>query len=172
MTPVPTAEANGHRDAVGVPVRRLTVFYDADCALCAFVRDWLDRQPQLVPLELVAAGSAEAAARFPGLDHATTLEEITVVGDGGQIYRGAAAWIVTLWALREHRPLAHRLSTPAGAKLAKGAVLAAAKWRGAQRKGTGWGGGAYYAADGWSYDPHGGWTYTPPGCTDGSCATR
>ncbi|MER5429632.1 DCC1-like thiol-disulfide oxidoreductase family protein [Streptomyces sp. NPDC002588] len=160
------------RDAVRVPVRRLTVLYDAGCALCGFVRDWLERQPQLVPLDLVAAGSEEAGARFPGLDHRATLEEITVVGDGGQVYRGPAAWIVTLWALREHRPLAHRLSTPAGAKLARGAVLAAARWRGAQRGGgPGWGGGAYHAADGWSFDPHHGWTFTPPSCADGACAT-
>ncbi|MER5751717.1 DCC1-like thiol-disulfide oxidoreductase family protein [Streptomyces sp. NPDC002088] len=155
------------RDATRVPVRRLTVLYDADCSVCTFVRDWLARQPQLVPLELVPAASDEARRRFPGLDHRATLNDVTVVGDGGQVYRGTAAWIVTLWALREHRPLAHRLSTPTGAKLAKGAVLAAAKWRGAQ-----WGGRAYARTDGWTYDPAHGWTYTAPGCDDGTCATR
>ncbi|MET9383817.1 DCC1-like thiol-disulfide oxidoreductase family protein [Streptomyces sp. NPDC002928] len=148
------------RDATRVPVRRLTVLYDADCSVCTFVRGWLARQPQLVPLELVPAASDEARRRFPGLDHRATLNDVTVVGDGGQVYRGTAAWIVTLWALREHRPLAHRLSTPTGAKLAKGAVLAAAKWRGAQ-----WGGRAYARTDGWTYDP-------APGCDDGTCATR
>ncbi|CAL9548617.1 hypothetical protein SUDANB108_04416 [Streptomyces sp. enrichment culture] len=159
------------------PVRRLTVLYDAECSLCAFLRDWLLRQPQLVPLEPVPAGSEEARRRFPDLDHGATLDEITVVGDAGQVYRGPAAWVVTLWALRAHRPLAHRLSTPAGARLAKGAVLAAAKWRGAQgnrgQGGTGpWGGRVYRRADGWAYAPGTGWTYTAPGCADGSCAPR
>ncbi|CAM5497670.1 hypothetical protein STAFG_4877 [Streptomyces afghaniensis 772] len=162
------------------PVRRLTVLYDAECSLCAFLRDWLLRQPKLVPLELVPAASEEARGRFPGLDHGATLEEITVVGDAGQVYRGPAAWIVTLWALREYRPLAHRLSTPSGARLAKGAVLAAAKWRGAQwNRGQGggahwgeaqWGGRVYRRADGWAYDPDVGWTHTAPGCADGTCA--
>lgn len=153
----------------GAPaLRGLTVLYDARCALCTFLRDWLTRQPQLVPLELVPAGSVEARRRFPGLDHGATLEEVTVVGDGGQVYRDTAAWIVVLWALREHRPLAHRLSTPAGAKLARGAVLAAAKWRGRQQ---GWGGRVYRRGDGWSYEPGAGWTYDPPGCDDGACAT-
>ncbi|MFF9123425.1 thiol-disulfide oxidoreductase DCC family protein [Streptomyces sp. NPDC014889] len=162
-----TATAGRDRDASGgVPVRGLTVLYDAECSLCASVRDWLVRQPQLVPLELVPAGSEQARRRFPGLDHGTTLDEVTVVGDSGQVYRGAAAWIVVLWALREHRPLAHRLSTPAGARLARGAVLAAAKWRGGQ-----WGGSAYRRGDGWSYDPRLGWTYDPPGCDGGACAT-
>ncbi|MGZ3101021.1 thiol-disulfide oxidoreductase DCC family protein [Streptomyces sp. H72] len=152
----------------GAPVRRLTVLYDAECSLCTHVRDWLLRQPRLVPLELVPAGSDQARRRFPGLDHGTSLEEVTVVGDAGQVYRGAAAWIVVLWALREHRPLAHRLATPAGAKLARGAVLAAAKWR----QGGRWGGNGYRRADGWVYEPGHGWRYAGPGCDDGTCATR
>jgi predicted DCC family thiol-disulfide oxidoreductase YuxK len=119
---VNTAATAADRDASRVPVRRLTVLYDAGCGLCAFLRDWLVRQPQLVPLELLPAASAEARRRFPGLDHGATLDEITVIGDAGQVYQGTAAWIVTLWALREHRGLAHRLSTPTGALLARGAV--------------------------------------------------
>lgn len=165
------AQAAADRDARRVPVRRLTVLYDAECALCRFLSDWLRRQPQLVPLEFVPAASAEACARYPGLDHRATLDEITVIGDAGQVYRGAAAWIVTLWALREHRPLAHRLSTPAGAKAARAAVLAAARWRQGQDPAAGWGGGVYRRGDGWSYDPRNGWAYRRPTCADGSCFT-
>jgi predicted DCC family thiol-disulfide oxidoreductase YuxK len=164
-------QAGPDRDAARVPVLGLTVLYDARCSLCAFLRDWLGKQPQLVPLRLVPAGSEHARSLFPALDHRTTLDEITVVGDGGQVYRGAAAWVVCLWALREHRPLAHRLSTPAGARLAKGAMLAAAKWRSAHAQ-HGWGGGAYRRGDGWVYEPSVGWTYQPPGCDSGSCSTR
>ncbi|WP_078618538.1 MULTISPECIES: thiol-disulfide oxidoreductase DCC family protein [unclassified Streptomyces] len=174
------------------PVRRLTVLYDDRCALCTFVRGWLGRQRQLVPLDFVPAGSGEARRLLPGLDRGATMEEITVVGDGGQVYRGAAAWIVCLWALREHRRLAHRLSTPAGLRGARSAVLAAAKWRetGRARTAAGrprhWGGTAYVRRDGWVYDPRAGWTYRGPGaapaparapvpapgtCDDGTCPT-
>lgn len=190
MSTVPAVAESG-RDARRVPVHRLTVLYDAECALCTFLRDWLVRQPKLVPLEPMAAGSQEARRRFPGLDHRATLDEITVVGDAGQVYRGAAAWIVTLWALREHRPLAHRLSTPSGLRLARGAVLAAAKWRGVQWSRTQPGGQAYRPDDevgrppgdkvkrggaerpveGWAYDPRYGWIYSPPGCSGGTCTT-
>ena len=163
MSAVASAQDRG---AASVPVRGLTVLYDAECALCTHLRGWLVRQPKLVPLELVPAGSDEARRRFPGLDHAATLEEVTVIGDSGQVYQASRAWIVVLWALREHRPLAHRLSTPAGARLARGAVLAAAKWRGAQ-----WGGQAYPRTDGWAYDPRAGWTHNPPTCSGGACAT-
>lgn len=111
------------------PVSRLTVLYDAQCSLCVHLRHWLLRQRQLVPLDLVPAGSQEARHRFPGLDHAGTLQEITVIGDRGQVYRGTDAWIVCLWALAEHRPKAHWLSTPAGRPFARVSVLAAAKYR-------------------------------------------
>ncbi|MEU2335797.1 DCC1-like thiol-disulfide oxidoreductase family protein [Streptomyces sp. NPDC013172] len=181
MSAVPTT---ADRDARRVPVRGLTVLYDAECVLCTHLRDWLARQPQLVPLTLLPAGSDEARTRFPDLDHSATFDEVTVVGDAGQVYRETAAWIVVLWALREQRPLAHRLSTPAGAKLARGAVLAAAWWRGGQgdgrsafrrqdmdrggakRLGEGWRSG-----DGWAYEPGIGWIYDPPGCAGGVCTT-
>ncbi|MDI3423867.1 thiol-disulfide oxidoreductase DCC family protein [Streptomyces luteolus] len=169
-----TAETTAaDRDPARVPVRRLTVLYDANCPLCTHVRQWLARQRKLVRLDLVPAGSEEARRRFPGLDHGATLDEITVVADGGQVYRGPAAWVVTLWALAEHRPLAHRLATPAGARLARGAALAAAKWREGYRgrPGGGWGGGVYRTSDGWAYDPKHGWSRTTPSCADGSCTT-
>lgn len=108
---------------------RLTVLYDAQCPLCVHLRAWLIRQPQLVPLDCVPAGSEEARRRFPGIDHRGTLEEITVVGDDGAVYQGTDAWIVCLWALAEHRAKANWLATPAGRPVARLTVLAAAKWR-------------------------------------------
>ena len=101
------------------PVRRLTVLYDAGCPLCTQLRGRLERRRRLVPLDLVPAGSERARELLPGLDHAATLDEITVVGDGGQVFRGTAAWITVLWALDGYRALAHRLATTtSGALLA------------------------------------------------------
>ena len=111
------------------PVRGLTVLYDANCRLCRALRNWLSWQRQLVPLSFLPAGSAAARERFPGLDHDATLVEITVIGDGGQIFAGDAAWIACLWALAKHRGLARRLATPAGRRLARASVLVAAKLR-------------------------------------------
>lgn len=122
-TPAPAARQAAH------PVRGLTVLYDSRCRLCRGVRDWLGRQRQLVPLTFVPAGSTAARLRYPGLDHRATLEEITVIGDGGQIFSGDAAWIACLWALAKHRRLAYRLATPAGRPFARAAVLVAAKLR-------------------------------------------
>lgn len=126
------SEVAGHpadRSGSAVPVRRLTVLYDPHCPLCTRVHDWLLRQRQLVPLELLPVATAETRARFPGLDHEATLREITVIGDGGQLYTGHAAWVVCLWALAAYRPMSHRFVGPAGAPLARAAVLAAARYR-------------------------------------------
>ncbi|MFF5702377.1 thiol-disulfide oxidoreductase DCC family protein [Streptomyces sp. NPDC012794] len=114
-------------------VRSLTVLYDADCPVCVHIRNWLGRQRQLVPLRLMPAASAEARRRFPELAHAETLREITVVGDAGQLWRGADAFVVCLWALAEHRAKADWLATPAGRPFARAAMHTAAAVRHAVR---------------------------------------
>lgn len=93
-------------------MRRLTVLYDARCELCRAARRWLERQARLVELEFVPAGSPDALERFPGLASDRTLEEIHVVGDGGEVYRGADAWLMCLWALRDYRGWSLKLAAP------------------------------------------------------------
>ncbi|WP_408056403.1 thiol-disulfide oxidoreductase DCC family protein, partial [Streptomyces mesophilus] len=170
--PRSTAPGQGGRGVAYAPVRRLTVLYDAECPLCTHLRNWLVKQRQLVPLDLVPAGSQEAGRRFPGIDHGRTLDEITVVGDGGQVYRGPAAWVVCLWALAEHRPMAHRVASHSGARFARAVLLAAAKYREGQRRPEGWQEGVYRRADGWTYHPQRGWSYAgPEACDSGRCPT-
>ncbi|MFI0940545.1 thiol-disulfide oxidoreductase DCC family protein [Streptomyces sp. NPDC021020] len=134
--PAPAAPAAPEGGAAGAgarrrePLRGLTVLTDPACRLCRFVAGWIAGQRKLVPVALVPVGSAEARRLFPDLDHdGATRREITVVGDAGQVYVGQAAWVVVLWALADHRALAHRMSTPAGRRLARAAVLGAAKYR-------------------------------------------
>jgi predicted DCC family thiol-disulfide oxidoreductase YuxK len=107
----------------------ITVLYDPACPLCARFKEWLARQPLLVRMDLVAAGSPEAAQRFPALDHAQTLRVITVVGDDGSVWTHDRAMVMCLWATRKHRPLAERLATPIGLPMARGAAYSAAGLR-------------------------------------------
>ncbi|MFD9723282.1 thiol-disulfide oxidoreductase DCC family protein [Streptomyces sp. NPDC059072] len=133
-------------------VRHLTVLYDADCPLCVHIRHWLLGQHWLVPLRLVPAASAAARQRYPELDHASTLREITVVGDSGQVWTGTDAFIVCLWALSEHRPRANWLATPAGRPFARAAMYTASAWRQAVR--TEGGAGADAESEGPACDDH------------------
>lgn len=107
----------------------LTVLYDASCPLCRWAREWLGGQAQLVPLHFLAAGSPEARRRFPQLDPARTLREVTVVDDRGAVYVGERAWVTCLWALVDHRPMAERLSHPAMLPFARAAVAAVSRYR-------------------------------------------
>ena len=115
--------------ALLVAPTRLTVLYDADCALCTGFRHWLEGQPALVPLDLVPARSAQAHDRFPTLDHARTLREITVVSDEGQVWTREDAWIMALWGTASHRALAMRLATPAWRPFARSIAAGAAGLR-------------------------------------------
>lgn len=97
--------------------------------MCRAFAGWLTRQPVLVPIEIVAAGSPLVRSRWSGLDHARTLREVTVISDDGHVWHGGAAWVMCLWATVEHRPLALRLSGPAGLAVARSVALAASGLR-------------------------------------------
>ncbi|WP_028638804.1 hypothetical protein [Nocardioides sp. URHA0032] len=112
-----------------VAVERLTVLTDPDCPLCRGFAGWLARQPMLVPLDVVAAGSLEAQRRFPDLDHARTLEEVTVIGGDGAMWVHDRAWVMCLWATRSYRGLAERLSSPRLLPTARAAAYGAAGLR-------------------------------------------
>jgi predicted DCC family thiol-disulfide oxidoreductase YuxK len=88
------------------------VLYDARCGVCSAARRWLEGQPQIVPLELLAADSAEARRRYPTLAEAEP-EELVAVSDEGDVYRGPHAWIVCLWALEDYREWSFRFAGPA-----------------------------------------------------------
>jgi len=116
----------------------LTVLYDSRCALCRRARMWLEEQPKYVTLAFVEAGSAEARKRFPDLDHDTTLEELTVVGYGGEVYRNAKGWVMCLWALKNYRSAALRLSTPELMPVARRTIAWVSRHRFSIPEGAGW----------------------------------
>lgn len=105
---------------------RLTVLYDAECALCRRFQQWLAAEPTFVALDFVPCGSPEATAGFPGLDHERTRTEITLIGDDGGVWTNDSAWIMAMWATRRHRPMAERLARPAWRPMARAAAHAAA----------------------------------------------
>ena len=107
----------------------LLLLYDAGCPMCSRFRLWLVDQPHAVRLDTLAAGSPEARRLLPRLDHDATLREVTVVGPQGQVWTGARAWVMCLWATVAHRETALRLSTPVGLPVARAMAYAAAGLR-------------------------------------------
>ena len=93
-------------------MNRLYVLYDAECELCVHCRKWLMKQPAFVPLVFIALQSAEAQRQFPDVDALRPNEQLLVISNEGAVYRGACAWIMCLWALRDYRLHAQRLAHP------------------------------------------------------------
>jgi len=112
-------------------MRSLTVLYDPNCALCQRAWFWLNAQRKYVHMAFLPAGTEQARSRYPGLDHDASLRELTVVGDGGEVYLGVKAWLMCLWALREYRAMALRWSTPEKMPLARRFVAWVSRNRGA-----------------------------------------
>jgi predicted DCC family thiol-disulfide oxidoreductase YuxK len=94
-------------------MKRLYVLFDAQCELCLRCRNWLIKQPAFVPLVFIPLQSVEAQRRFPGIDAFRPNEQLLAISDGGEVYRGANAWIMCLWALANYREHAQRLAHPA-----------------------------------------------------------
>jgi|HubBroStandDraft_6_1064221.scaffolds.fasta_scaffold361262_2 predicted DCC family thiol-disulfide oxidoreductase YuxK len=107
------------------PVSSFTIVYDAGCGLCTSTKDWIRRQAPLVGLQFVASGSPEAQRRFPQL----RAGELAVVSNAGAVWLGDHAWIVCLWALRDYRDLAFRLTSPLLSLLAREAFAVVSKNR-------------------------------------------
>ncbi|XAM01666.1 DCC1-like thiol-disulfide oxidoreductase family protein [Phycisphaeraceae bacterium D3-23] len=104
-------------------MKQLTVLYDPTCGLCVRCRQWLAKQPALIPLRFVPQGSRRQATLFPGFETKTDEqgrpEELVVIDDSGQVYRNDKAWVMCFYALREYRALSMRLARPGMAGLAR-----------------------------------------------------
>jgi predicted DCC family thiol-disulfide oxidoreductase YuxK len=107
------------------PVNRITILYDAACGLCTSARDWIGKQSRLVGIEFLAAGSPEARRAFPQI----VPGELAVVADTGEVWLGNRAWIVCLWALRDYRNLAFRLTSPGLLLLSREAFITVSRNR-------------------------------------------
>ncbi len=114
---------------MSAPVRQVTVLYDASCNLCRTARAWIERQPHAVAVEFLPAGCEEARRRYPLLDPQQALEDLTVVSDAGEVWVGAKAWVVCLWALQGRQALARRLSAPAVMPKARAVVAFVSRHR-------------------------------------------
>lgn len=90
----------------------LTIFYDAGCGLCGRFRRWMLGQESLLRLEFLPFDSTAALERLPELPALHPDRDLVVMNEEGEIWRGAPAWVMCLWALREGRPWARRLARP------------------------------------------------------------
>lgn len=108
------------------PLSEVTILYDDSCGLCTGAKAWLATQPAFIPLRFVPAGSDEARRRF----REVRPDELAVIADTGEVWMGNRAWIVCLWALRDYRDLAFRLTNPLLSGMAREAFSVLSAHRG------------------------------------------
>jgi len=88
------------------------------------------KQPALIELRFIPAGSALADRLFPGLSRSgEPPEELVVVSDQGGVYREGSAWIMCLFALEAYRDWANRLAHPLLRPLARQAFALLSRQR-------------------------------------------
>jgi len=93
-------------------MNRLYLLYDERCELCRRLKNWVLRQDAWLELKVLPAGSEAAHRLFPGLQQIATGDDLVVISGEGEVYLNNHAWIMCLYALREYRDWARRLSHP------------------------------------------------------------
>jgi predicted DCC family thiol-disulfide oxidoreductase YuxK len=100
-------------------ITTLHVFYDGQCEFCRRCRAWLAGQPAFFKFNFVPYQAPHATVLCPRLAEFRPDTEIVVMSDTGEIYTGASAWIMCLYATRRYRELSLRLAHPALMPLAR-----------------------------------------------------
>ncbi len=106
-------------------VREITILHDGDCGLCVYAKWWMTKQAALVRMRFIETGSEDARRLYPRIP----VGELAVVADTGDVWLGDRAWVVCLWALRDFRDLACRLTSPALWSLSREAFAAVSRNR-------------------------------------------
>ncbi len=97
-------------------IARLTVLYDERCILCIRCRDWMLKQDAFVPLDFLGSHSQRAIDLYGAIPWLG--DELVVVGDGGEVWAGPAAFLICLWALVDYREWSYHLSGDTFSKVA------------------------------------------------------
>lgn len=91
----------------------IEVYYDGHCGMCCSFHEWIHRQPRAFPVDFIPYQSPRAAELFPGLGELGPERVMVVRTKEGEIYRGAEAWVWSLYSCANHQDAARKLAGPA-----------------------------------------------------------
>lgn len=101
-------------------MKSMDVLYDSRCGLCRRAVSVLRHEPKYVDLRFRARQTPLVSERFGELFRDD--DELVVVADTGEVYRGTSAWIMVLYAMKRYRGLSLRLASPSWRGLATRAI--------------------------------------------------
>ena len=93
-------------------MRTLHVLYDHTCGLCCSAAHRLAAEPAYLRLTFRPLASMEVQERFGPALGPPPHNQVIVIADTGEVYRGTSAWLMVLYALRRYRGLSIALSRP------------------------------------------------------------
>lgn len=100
----------------------LHVLYDHTCGLCCSAAHRLAAEPAYLKLFFLPLASMQAQERFGTAIGPPPHNQVIVIADTGEIYRGTSAWLMVLYALRRYRGLSISLSRPGWRPLVERAI--------------------------------------------------
>jgi len=112
-------------------MKSLTVIYDPECGLCRLAKRWLTDQPRYLSMNFMQRNWVHDLQPDLAASLGAGGDDLVVVSDTGEIWRGDTAFIMCLWATRRHRRLAVRLVRPGLRPIARKAF----GWVSANRRG-------------------------------------
>ena len=92
--------------------KEIEVFYDGRCGMCCSFHEWINRQPRAFGIGFIPYQAADAEQVFPGLGTLDPAREMVVRTDGGEVFRGAEAWVWCLYSCANHQQAARKLGGP------------------------------------------------------------
>lgn len=93
-------------------IEGIEVYYDGRCGMCCSFHEWINRQPRAFRIEFIPYQAPHAERIFPGLNTLDPAREMIVRTGGGEIFRGAEAWVWCLYSCTNYQPAARRLGGP------------------------------------------------------------
>ena len=87
----------------------IKVYIDERCQLCRNLAGWLTNQPAYLKIEIYQ--SKDGKTQHPEISEHFG-EELVVINDQGEVFLGAEAWIICLFALKNYREWSVKLSSP------------------------------------------------------------
>ena len=90
----------------------IEVYYDGRCGMCCSFHEWIHRQPRAFSVDFIAYQSPRAEEVFPGLGELDPARLMVVRTKDGGIFRGAEAWVWSLYSCANHQDAARKLAGP------------------------------------------------------------
>ncbi len=104
-------QTKNQRMTLNKDIKKLELFYDGDCGLCAGFKQWLSKRIR-ADVELICEPyfSIKAQQIFPEINRYKPSENLVIRINGQQVYCAEQAWVTCLYVSKNYRWLARIMS--------------------------------------------------------------